>query len=124
MTEKEIEETRTKLLEKLLKDDNRNEQFDYIYFFGILDGFQIWGLDNSIYELFIGYATYIKVNPHNLSYTWIKEDEEMSLWKRLVAENPELHTYEARKKRTEAKRKRLMEYRKTISKEQGIEFIP
>ena len=34
MTEKEIEETRTKLLEKLLKDDNRDGLYLFLWHIG------------------------------------------------------------------------------------------
>ena len=124
MTEKEIEETKIKLLQKVLKDERCDELHDDIIYYGMLDGFQFWRLDNYLYELTLNDSTYIKVNPSDLSYTWIFDDEGKELWPRIYAENPELHTYEARKKRQDDRRKRLMEYRKIISKEQGIEFIP
>lgn len=124
MTEKELQSIKEKLLEKISNDERIEETFDNMEYYGMLDGCQIWFLDNSVYDLCIGTSEYIKVNPKDLSYTQIWGEEASALWPRIKAENPELHTREAREKREAAKDKRLKEYGKKLAEELGRDLIP
>ena len=86
-----------RIVQKLKDNGDWDPLFDVLHYFGELDGYQYWKPDNSErYSIY--FSGYIKVDPRNLSYFFIKGEEQRKIKDILKKKHPEYFSRDAWKK--------------------------